>query len=437
MSTATRPTFNSPGLREQLVRLRTVHDLKSLGYLFLEYACIAVVLGASIGFFECRASWGLPWLWNLPVWLLAVVLIGGLQHRLAGLGHEAAHYTLFSNKLGNDLAGDLLCMFPVLSMVHLYRLSHMAHHQFPNDPGRDPNIVGTGEGKEVDGFPMSPWRFFVRYHLRLLVAPVAFFRYTLDYARLNMFGSSSSVYCQPRERDDSSQRPRRLGTVLGIAYLAVFVLLERLLANTGQALWLIPAGMAGIALVALVTALLPDRLLFVSPFRQPYSSRVAGILRLSYYTVFLVLLGLMREQTGGRATAYFYLLWIAPMATSFMFFMLLRDVYQHANADDGRLTNTRVFFCDPLTHWAVFVYGQAMHVPHHLFPAVPHHQLAALHRLLKQEHPDYAEQVIECHGTFANRHGQLTILDAMAAPRSCHEIDLSRTAEPVGAGSAS
>ena len=63
--------------------------------------------------------------------------------------------------------------------------------------------------------------------------------------------------------------------------------------------------------------------------------------------------------------------------TSFMFFMFLRDVYQHSNADDGRLTNSRVFFTDPFTRWAVFVYGQDMHIPHHLFPAVPHYRLAA------------------------------------------------------------
>ena len=58
-----------------------------------------------------------------------------------------------------------------------------------------------------------------------------------------------------------------------------------------------------------------------------------------------------------------------------MFFMFLRDVYQHSNADDGRLTNSRVFFTDPFTRWAVFVYGQDMHIPHHLFPAIPHYRL--------------------------------------------------------------
>ena len=75
-----------------------------------------------------------------------------------------------------------------------------------------------------------------------------------------------------------------------------------------------------------------------------------------------------------------------------MFFMFLRDVYQHSNADDGRLTNSRVFFTDPFTRWAVFVYGQDMHIPHHLFPAVPHYRLRKLHELLKWVHPDYRDR---------------------------------------------
>ncbi len=112
--------------------------------------------------------------------------------------------------------------------------------------------------------------------------------------------------------------------------------------------------------------------------------------------------------------------------------MLLRDVYQHSNADDGRLTNTRVFVSDPLTRWAVFVYGQGMHVPHHLFPAIPHYRLGELHELLKQHHADYAVQVVECHGTFANRNGQPTILDTLTLPRTTPEPAL-RHAQPEAA----
>ena len=123
--------------------------------------------------------------------------------------------------------------------------------------------------------------------------------------------------------------------------------------------------------------------MFQSPFRQAYSPRVAGFLRMTFYTIVLAGLAYLRWATGGKSAIYPALLWFVPLETSFMFFMFLRDVYQHSNADVGRLTNSRVFFTDPFTRWAVFVYGQDMHIPHHLFPAVPHYRLRNLHELLK------------------------------------------------------
>jgi len=128
-------------------------------------------------------------------------------------------------------------------------------------------------------------------------------------------------------------------------------------------------------------------------------------------------LAILRYQTGGASALYVILLWFAPILTTFPFFMLLRDVYQHSNADTGRLTNSRVFFADPLTRWAVFVYGQDMHIPHHLFPAIPHYRLAELHQILKESHHDYSEQVVECHGTFKGDESHPTILDEMTRPR--------------------
>ncbi len=139
---------------------------------------------------------------------------------------------------------------------------------------------------------------------------------------------------------------------------------------------------------------------------------------MSYYTVLLVGLAHVRWYTDGRSAIYPVLLWLVPLGTSFMFFMFLRDVYQHSNADDGRLTNSRVFFTDFFTRWAVFVYGQDMHIPHHLFPAVPHYRLGQLHELLKQEHDAYRSQVVETHGTFHDDRGRTTILDEMTRPRA-------------------
>jgi fatty acid desaturase len=181
--------------------------------------------------------------------------------------------------------------------------------------------------------------------------------------------------------------------------------------------------LVGISLVALVIHLLPDWALYRSPLRQVYSSRFASLLRMSYYTLLLVGLAGLRSYTGGRSAIYPVLLWLVPLGTTFMFFMFLRDVYQHSNADDGRLTNSRVFFTDFFTRWAVFVYGQDMHIPHHLFPAVPHYRLEQLHTLLKEEHDTYRSQVVETHGTFRDNHGRTTILDEMTRPRACTASD--------------
>jgi fatty acid desaturase len=349
---------------------------------------------------------------------LAVVLVGGLQHRLAGLGHEAAHYKLLRNKLFNDLVGDVLCMFPVLSTEHFYRMFHLAHHQYTNDPARDPDLVSLGGSKMVERFPMGRWAFVKAFYLRAFTEPLAFLRYQQDYIDINVLGRSASVYLRrPPGTGAPARAWPRLGAKLGLAYVAAFIAVQWAITSAGRPGWLVYEGVIGTLTVLGVAAALPGRAFFPNPFRQAYSARTAGALRLSYYTWFLVALGLLRAASGGRSTAYFFLLCVLPTVTSFPFFMLLRDVYQHTNADDGRLTNSRVFFPDPFTRWAVFVYGQDMHIPHHLFPAIPHYRLARLHRLLKQCHADYAAQVVECHGTFANRKGRPTILDTLAEPR--------------------
>ena len=139
-------------------------------------------------------------------------------------------------------------------------------------------------------------------------------------------------------------------------------------------------------------------------------------------------LGLIRWATAGHSVIYPGLLWFLPLVSSFPFFMLIRDVYQHSNADSGRLTNSRVFFTDPFTRWAVFVYGQDMHIPHHLFPAVPHYHLGELHTLLKQSNDDYEDLVVECHGTFHDPLGRATILDEMTRSESVADRASSRPA---------
>jgi fatty acid desaturase len=410
-----RPCFNESTLYRQITRLRIVGNSANVAFLLGDYLSIVAVAGAAIAFCECRGAWPLHWGWDVPVAATAVVLIGALQHRLAGLGHEASHYTLFKNKSLNDLAGDLLCMFPILATIHFYRLFHFAHHQYTNDPERDPDLVSLGTSKMVDQFPMSHWRFVKSFYLRPLTAPLGFLKYQLDYVDINVLGRGENIYLRRIPDLNTGRAWPRCGATLGLAYAGALVMGYSVIAATGHRDWLVGLGMIGTLLVLTGGQLLPNEAYFPSPFRQPFSGRFAGTMRLIYYTWLLVMLGLLDGAMAGKGTIYFLVLWVLPLATSFMYFMLLRDVYQHTNADAGRLSNTRVFLADAFTRWAIFVHGQDMHVPHHLFPGVPHHRLRLLHRLLKEFHADYAAQVVECHGTFANRLGLPTILDTLAA----------------------
>jgi fatty acid desaturase len=413
-----RPSgFSSPELRSEIARLRKPDNFTNLGYLAFEYACLAAVIGGTVVFGEFRGSWGLAWAWNVPVFFVAIVLVGGLMHRLAGLGHESSHYSLLRNKWANDFVGDLFCMVPILATIHFYRLFHMAHHQYTNDPDIDPDIVNLGPGKQVEAFPMGRWRFVFTRLLAPLTSPLSFSLFQLEYIYINVIGKGNNIYMRRVAEGDAGNPWPRVGTILGLIYLLIIIVCQNILTRVGLTSWLIPGGLLGVAIMAIVTYAIPSRWIFQSPFRQPYSARFASVLRLGYFTTLLVLLGLIREATGGRSSPYVYLLWFIPLGTTFPYFMLLRDTYQHTNADDGRLTNTRVFFCDPLTRWAVFVYGQDMHVPHHLFPVVPHYRLGDLHRLLKRSHDDYAREVVEVHGTFANNRGLPTVLDVLSDPR--------------------
>ncbi len=420
-TTSTAPSrpsgFNSPEFRSEMARLREVDSFTNLRYLAFEYLCLTAVVGSAVVFGEFRASWGLAWAWNLPVFALAIVLIGGLMHRLAGLGHEASHYSLLRNKWANDFVGDVFCLFPILATIHFYRLFHMAHHQYTNDPELDPDLVNLGPGKAVEAFPMGRWQFILTRMLAPLTSPLSFALFQLEYLQVNVIGKGNNVYMRRVPEGDAANPWPRVGTILGVSYVLAILVGQHVLTLTGHAGWLIPFGLIGITLAGLVTYLLPERWVFQSPFRQAYSVRFASVLRLVYFTGLLIGMGLLREATHGRSSPYVYVLWLVPLTTTFPYFLLLRDTYQHTNADDGRLTNTRVFYCDPLTRWAIFVYGQDMHVPHHLFPVVPHYRLQELHNLLKKAHAEYAEEVVEVHGTFANDRGLPTVLDVLTEGR--------------------
>jgi hypothetical protein len=295
----------------------------------------------------------------------------------------------------------------------------MAHHQFTNDPHRDPDLLNLGHGKRAFEFPMSRGRFVAKVYFCMVLAPLRFLEFQLAYVMVNALGKGRSVY-KATERGGRffELYLPRLATILGFAFVLAVLAVTRLLVDAGRPGWILPAAaFAWLGAVAVLSEL-PEWAVVASPFRQAYSSRFASALRLGYFSLLAAGLEGIRWASGGQSLLYPLLLWFVPLVSSFPFFMLLRDVYQHSNADAGRLTNSRVFFTDWFTRWAVFVYGQDMHIPHHLFPAVPHYRLEELHAVLKSSSNDYQALVVECHGTFCDPLGRATILDELTRPRN-------------------
>lgn len=414
-TTSKRPSRMVSGWHRQegMQAFRRLQASESLKALAGDYLVLATACTAAIGFETLRARAGLPWFASVPVFAMAIIFIGGVQHRLASLGHEASHYTFFKNRLLNDLCGDLFCMFPIFSNVAIYRLFHMAHHQFVNDPEKDPDIINLGRSKKLHLFPLTRGQFIREALLRPFLSPLTFQKYQWDYFYINVLGKGGNIYMKNNPRGDGFSKWPRLATMLGMGLLVVEAIAFRLLSAQQMAIGA-PAILVGsLTIAGIVAALLPEWAVYQSPFKEPYNSRVGGWLRIAFCSVLMLVMTFLNAATNDRAGLYFYLLWLLPIGTTFPYFMMLRDMYQHSNADDGRITNTRVFYTDWLTDWAVFVHGQDQHTPHHLYPSVPFYQLGPLHEWLKQNDQEYSRDVIEVHGTFLNRSGKPTIIDEL------------------------
>ena len=132
------------------------------------------------------------------------------------------HYTLFKSKHANDLVADLFCMIPILTCVHLYRVFHMAHHQYTNDPDQDPDLLNMGRSTRVGEFPMPRTRFVVVHFLRWLTDPWSMIRYQGDYLYVNTLGKGRNAYMERVSSDEILDAALQIGTSLGLVTLGLF-----------------------------------------------------------------------------------------------------------------------------------------------------------------------------------------------------------------------
>jgi fatty acid desaturase len=153
-----------------MVPLLKADNRTNFAYLLADYTVLGVALAAGAFMYSAWSAGRLPTAGFVPLAGLGMLVIAAVQHRFSGLGHEAGHYVLFKNKWANELVSDIFCMFPLMAMTQRFRVSHLDHHRYVNDPVRDPDRVRL-TSRPADHFPMSRGHFWSRYVLEALWPP--------------------------------------------------------------------------------------------------------------------------------------------------------------------------------------------------------------------------------------------------------------------------
>lgn len=130
-------------------------------------------------------------------YVAAILIVATRQHALGVLAHEATHYRLFSNRVVNDVASDLLAAFPLGISTRFYREHHLRHHNFVNTD-RDPDrsmFIGDPDWS----WPKLPFecvKLFIRDLIGLNVrVAIALMRVWSPAARLSDgLGKRSGLY---------------------------------------------------------------------------------------------------------------------------------------------------------------------------------------------------------------------------------------------------
>ena len=382
-------SLRDPEFKQQLQRLRQPDNHTNWMYIARAWALLVGTIAGTLWFYQYQATAGLSFAWNIPVTFVAIMLIGAGQHQLAGLAHEAVHRTLFKNKYLNDIAADCTCSLPIFSSTFHYGLHHLAHHQFVNDPVRDPDLSQMEQSGHKAEFPLEKHEFWSLMAKQLWLPNL--FKYSRARAEYDSIGTEKNPYIR------QDWKPSRLPSKLGAYHLMTLVVTLVGLCYLGNWALLIAAPIVCWAAVMAAFMKLPESVFYQSLIKPVISVRVRSMMRISFFTLLLTGMAWGSMYTGKPWPTYFALLWVAPIFTSFAFYNVLRQVVQHGNADRGWLTNTRVFHVNPVLRFAVFPIGQDYHLPHHMFSTVPHFRLKELHEVMLA-YPEYQREATVVEG---------------------------------------
>jgi fatty acid desaturase len=349
-------------------------NFKHIGFIYLIIVC---TIGGTYWSISQISAAGLPWWYDIPIAVIAIAAIGACQHQFGCVVHEGTHYILFRNRRMNEMVSDWLAAFPIYTTTHAFRLHHLAHHQFVNDPARDPNFSQAKDSGHWLDFPLT--------HMELLLSiakqlnPLRLLSYIRARARYSALGVDTNPYA-----DES--RPGSPWVMRNIVLFAVgvpVILIPLRYANE----WDLAAALLVVvcALAALFFWMIPESHFPQSRIEPVLSHRATALSRIAFMGLLYGGLTAWEYESGVRVWRYFGLLWILPLFTTFPLFMVLREWIQHGNADRGRYTNSRIIKVNPLFRFAVLPWGMDYHLPHHLFSSVPHYKLKKLHELMLRD----------------------------------------------------
>jgi fatty acid desaturase len=384
---------------QAVLALKARDNTTNWKYLGILWSIIGATLGAAIYTEQLILASGASLWLMVPVVLLAAIVTGGSQHQLGGVIHEGTHFTLFESKRLNELVSDWLGAFPIYTSTYQYRVHHLAHHQFVNDPERDPDISQLKDSDHWLDFPVAHIDVLKKLARQLYLPNLV--RFTLVRARYSAVGHDENPYV------DKTEMRSKLPVYAGIYFaVAIPFIVSSLLKTTSATLaWTVLIG-SYLAVIGYFAWLPVDQ--FPQTRVLPViSHRATAIGRMTFLFILYAAFTAYDTAAAGTGVAWAFdhygLFWAIPLFTTFPLYMMMRQWVQHGNADRGRYTNTRVFLAGPLFRYAVLPWGMDYHLPHHMMASVPHYKLKALHELLLAD-PNYKAQGLVVEGVVGHHH---------------------------------